>query len=68
MSSKDTFEKILKRNKNVMTCGSTRNNRYTEYLNASLSYDNLKQGFYVALKLSRQDGDVPEERKENQKN
>lgn len=48
-----------------MICGSTRNNRYSQYLNASLSYDNLKKGFYIALKLSRHDNDVPEERKEN---
>lgn len=48
-----------------MTCGNTRNNTYSQYLKASLSYDNLKQGFYIALKLSRHDQDVPEERKDN---
>lgn len=64
MSSKEIFEKILKRNKYVMSCGTTRNNTYSQYLDASLSYDNLKKGFYIALDLSSHDGNDPEESKE----
>lgn len=64
MNSKEVFEQILKRNKYVIDCGNTRKNAYAEYLKASLSYDNSKKGWYIAVKLSKHDGDVPEESKE----
>ncbi len=64
MNSEETYLKISKRNKNVISCGHLRNNTYAEYLNASLSYDNLKKAFYIAIQLSRYDNNVPEERKE----
>lgn len=63
MTSKEIFEKILKKNKQVVVCGNERNNSYSKYLKASLSYDTLKKGFYIALQLSRHDGNIPEERK-----
>lgn len=65
MNSKEIFEKILNRSKYVMACGNSRNISYSQYLQASFSYDNLKKGFYIALLLSRHDQNVQEERKEN---
>lgn len=62
MESKAIYEKIQKRNKMVITCGNARNNAYSQYLKASLSYDNSKKGFYIALELSKHDGSIEEER------
>lgn len=65
MDSKTIFEKIQKRNKFVITCANARNNSYSQYLKAASLYDNLKKGFYIALQLSKTDGNVAEERKED---
>lgn len=61
MNSKEVFEKIRKRNKCVISCGSNRNIAYSQYLKASLSYDNVKRAFYIAIQLSRHDSSVLEE-------
>lgn len=63
MNSTEMFDKITKRNKYVMCCGSVRNSAYLKYLTTSLNYDTLKKGFYTAMELSKIDGNISEDGK-----
>lgn len=61
MNSKEIFEKIIKRNKHVINCGTARNYAYLQYLKSSWEYDSMKKGFYTALQLARLDANIEED-------
>lgn len=63
MNSKKLFEEISQQKSLVTSLCEKRNFEYSEYLQSSTAYDNLKKGFYIALKLAKIDKIIPEERK-----
>lgn len=63
MNSKEIFEKIIQKNKEVINCGIARSNTYLGYVKASLEYDSSKRGFYTAMELASLEKTVPEDRK-----